>query len=153
ALGLMTRDLATAYNNLRSGRQAGLERLPITYVDYAAWQRRWLASENERQMAFWRKRLEGVTPLMLPTDEVRPQVYGFQGRLYKRPLPDGLRKRLEQLGHHEGSTLFMTTLTAFMALMHRLSGQADLTIAVPISNRSQTATEQIVGTFVNTLVI
>jgi amino acid adenylation domain-containing protein len=153
ALRLLTRDLATAYNNVRAGRPAGLEPLRISYVDFAAWQRGWLESVNERQMAFWRGYLDGVAPLALTTDFVRPQVYGFRGHLYKRPFPDELRKRLEQLGQKEGATLFMTTLAAFMALLRRWSGQDDLTVAVPISNRSQTATEHIVGTFVNTLVI
>ena len=104
-------------------------------------------------MAFWRERLAGMTPLELPVDQMRPQVFGFQGRLFERPFPDELRERLEQLGHREGSTLFMTTLAAYVALLHRLTGQEDLTVAVPISNRNQTATEPIVGTFVNTLVI
>ena len=153
AIGLLTRDLAATYNNLRAGRPVGLDPLPIKYSDYAAWQRRWLEIESERQMAFWRERLAGVTPLELPTDKMRPQIFGFQGRLYERPFPAELRERLEQLGRREGSTLFMATLAAYVALLHRLTGQEDLTVAVPISNRNQTATEHIVGTFVNNLVI
>ena len=47
----------------------------------------------------------------------------------------------------------MTTMAGYVALLHRLTGQEDLTVAVPISNRNQTATEHIVGTFVNNLVI
>src|SRR5262249_53514955 len=37
--------------------------------------------------------------------------------------------------------------------LHRLSGQSDLTVAVPIANRTQSDVERLVGTLVNTLVL
>jgi amino acid adenylation domain-containing protein len=151
--GLLTVDLATAYNNLHAGRPAGLDPLALKYSDYAAWQRRWLETHSERQLAYWRTELDGIVPLELPTDKPRPDVFGFRGRVYLQPFSDELHDRLTQLGHREGSTLFMTTLTAYAVLLHRWTGQTDFTIAVPIANRTHTSTEKLVGTFVNTLVI
>src|SRR5262249_48005184 len=71
----------------------------------------------------------------------------------EQPFSHELQDRLEQLGRRDGFTLFMTTLTAYAVLLHRITGQTDLTIAVPIANRTHTSTEKLVGTFVNTLVI
>ena len=153
AFGLLTVDLAAAYNNLRAGRPAGLDPLALKYSDYAAWQRRWLETHNERQLAYWRTQLDGIVPLELPTDKPRPDVFGFQGGIYEQPFSDELHDRLKQLGRREGFTLFMITLTAYAVLLHRLTGQTDFTIAVPIANRTHTSTEKLVGTFVNTLVI
>ena len=109
--------------------------------------------DNERQLAYWRTQLDGIAPLELPTDKPRPDVFGFQGGIYEQPFSDELHDRLKQLGRREGFTLFMTTLTAYAVLLHRLTGQTDFTIAVPIANRTHTSTEKLVGTFVNTLVI
>jgi amino acid adenylation domain-containing protein len=153
AFGLLTGDLAAAYNNLRASRPAGLDPLALKYSDYAAWQRRWLETHNERQLAYWRTQLDGIVPLELPTDKPRPDVFGFQGGIYEQPLSAKLHDRLKELGRREGFTLFMTTLTAYAALLYRLTGQTDFTIAVPIANRTHTSTEKLVGTFVNTLVI
>jgi amino acid adenylation domain-containing protein len=152
SFGLLTVDLAAAYNNLRAGRPAGLDPLPLKYSDYAAWQRRWLDTDYERQLTYWRAQLAGIAPLELPTDKPRPDVFGFQGGFCEQPFSDELRDKLEELGRREGCTLFMTMLTAYAVLLHRVAGQTDLTIAVPIANRTHTSTEKLVGTFVNTLV-
>jgi glyine---[glycyl-carrier protein] ligase len=153
SFGLLTTDLATAYNNLRVGQPAGLDPPALKYSDYAAWQRRWLETHNEQQLAYWRKQLSGVVPIELPTDKPRPKFFGFQGRINEQPFSDELHGRLMQFGRREGFTLFMTTLAAYAVLLHRLTGQTDFTIAVPIANRTHTTTEKLVGTFVNTLVI
>ena len=67
-------------------------------------------------------------------------------------IPPALIGTLEQLGKSAGSTLFMTMLTAFATLLHRITGQEDIPIGVPVANRAQSVTEGLVGTFVNTLV-
>ena len=42
------------------------------------------------------------------------------------PGPGGLRADLEQLSRREGATPFMTLMAAFLALLHRYTGQDDL---------------------------
>jgi amino acid adenylation domain-containing protein len=154
SVGLLGRELAAAYNDLRAGRPPALPPMPIRYRDYAVWQRRWLAgAEMERQIAFWRERLANLPPLALPTDRPRPRVQSLKGAFSQTLIPRELLARIEQLGRREGCTLFMTMLAAFATLLHRLTGQEDIPIGAPIANRTQSAIEGLVGTFVNTLAL
>jgi amino acid adenylation domain-containing protein len=57
------------------------------------------------------------------------------------------------LGGRTGCTSFMVLLAAFVALLHRYTGQEDLVVGTPVSNRGRTELEQLIGMFVNTLVM
>ena len=60
---------------------------------------------------------------------------------------------LQTLSQREGVTLFMTLLAAFMTLLHRYSGQEDIAIGAPIANRGRAELENLIGFFVNTVVM
>ena len=47
----------------------------------------------------------------------------------------------------------MTLLAAFQVLLHRYSGQEDVRIGTPIANRNRKELENLIGLFVNTLVM
>ena len=154
SIGVLGRELAALYNAAVSGREAALPKLPVSYQDYARWQRSGLLEpELERQMAFWRRKLDNLPPADLPTDRPRPRLPGSKGGFCQIAIPPTLMTVLERLGRSTGSTLFMTMLTAFATLLHRITGQEDIPIGVPVANRTQSATEGLVGTFVNTLVL
>ena len=154
SMGVLGRELAVLYNAALGGIQAKLPALPVSYRDYALWQRTGLlAPEFERQLAFWRQKLANLPPAELPTDRPRPRLPSLRGSLCEIAIPPALIGTLEQLGRSAGSTLFMTMLTAFATLLHRITGQEDIPIGVPVANRVQSVTEGLVGTFVNTLVL
>src|SRR6202034_3154042 len=114
SFGVLGRELATLYNGARRGIPARLDPLPISYRDYAAWQRNGLLGGGfERQLSFWRQKLTDLPPLELPTDRPRPRLPSLNGALCQVPIPAALIGVLEQLGRHAGGTLFMTMLAAF----------------------------------------
>jgi len=152
SFGVLSRELSLAYNAFCEGRRPALEPLPIQYGDYSAWQRsEQQVSRAQEQLAYWRRKLEGLPTLDLPTDFPRPRLRTSSGALVHVPLPAELLNRLEQLSRREGATLFMTMLAAFAILLGRLTGQTDFAIGAPIANRTLVETEPLVGTFVNTL--
>ncbi len=154
SLGLLGREVAYLYNSHRQGLRPQLQPLPITYRDYAIWQRSApVEMELERQLDFWREQLADPAPLELPTDHPRPQMRSLRGSFCTAPLPVPLIESLEALCHRVGATLFMSMLGAFAVLLHRITGQADIPIGVPVANRTESATEGLIGTFVNTLVL
>src|SRR6185295_3204925 len=69
------------------------------------------------------------------------------------PFPAGLAAGLRGLARSEGSTLFMTALAAFSALLGRCTGQADLVVGSPVANRTEAGVEDLIGFFVNTLAL
>ena len=154
SMGVLGRELATLYNHRRRGATAPLAALPVNYRDYALWQRGGaFAGEFERQLTFWRRQLLELPTLDLPTDHARPAIWTLHGKFYDRQIPPQLFARLVQYGQATGSTMFMMMFAAFATLLHRMTGQKDIPIGVPVANRSHSAIEGLVGTFVNTLVL
>src|SRR5436305_2717454 len=136
------------------GRRSPLPALPLQYADFARWQRQALRGERlAAQSAYWQERLAGAAPLELPTDRPRPPVQSFRGGAVPVGVPPPLTRALRALGLAEGATLFMALLAAYQVLLHRYSGQADLSVGTPIAGRSRRELERLIGLFVNTLVL
>ncbi|MBN1138918.1 MAG: amino acid adenylation domain-containing protein [Anaerolineae bacterium] len=154
SLGLLTDEVLTLYNSYASEESVHLPILPIQYADFAVWQRQWLRDEAlDALLAYWRKQLDGIQALELPTDHPRPVMQRYRGAVISEDIPIDLMDRLKRISNQEGVTLFMTLLAAFHVLLHRYTGQEDIAIGVPIANRNWLAVEGVVGSFVNTLVM
>ncbi len=151
---VLIREMAALYEAFSAGRPSPLPELPIQYADYAVWQRSHLQGEAlAAEVAWWRRRLAGLTSLQLPADRPRPPVETFRGRRRPAGLSGGLTGALHELGRGEGVTLFMTLLAAFQTMLLRYSGQTDLAVGSPIANRNRSETEEVIGFFANTLVL
>jgi amino acid adenylation domain-containing protein len=154
SLGVLLAELAALYAAALEGRAAALPPLPIQYADFAAWQRDWLQGEAlEAQLRFWRAALADVPPVLeLPTDRPRPAVRAFRGGRRLAPLPPAAAAAAAALGRRHGTTLFMTLLAAFQALLARTTGSERPVVGSPVAGRTRAATEGLIGCFVNTLV-
>jgi amino acid adenylation domain-containing protein len=139
------------------GRQepSPLPALPIQYADFAAWQRDWFQRERLQDQAdYWTADLAGAMPVLaLPTDRPRPQAQTFDGATEHFAIPPELTARLHALNAAEQTTPFMALETAFAALLHRYTGQPDLLVGTPITGRTRSETERLVGCFLNTVVL
>ncbi len=148
------RELAALYDAFARGQGSPLAELPIQYADFAAWQREWLRGDVlERQLAYWRTRLERLPALELPTDRPRPPVQTFDGASAQFTLPRDLGERLKALARQEGATLFQLLLAGFATLVHHVSGADDLPIGSPVVNRGRRELEELIGFFVNTVIL
>lgn len=154
SLEILMREIEVLYEDFLSGRPASLPELPVQYGDYAVWQRKFLQDEMVGEsLDYWRDKLGGVETLSLPTDFRRPAVIGSQGARYKLILSRQLSSELKALSRHENVTLFMTMLAAFKLLLSRLAGQDDVAVGLPIANRSRPEVQDLIGFFLNTLVL
>ncbi len=157
--GLFMRELAVLYAAFSRGRPSPLSALAIQYADYAAWQREWLAGDQQNsplqtQLAYWREQLADSPPVLeLPTDHPRPPIQTFRGATQRFVLPATLADALRALSRREDATLFMTLLAAFQTLLYRYSGQERLLVGSPIAGRTRAETEGLIGFFANTLVL
>jgi aspartate racemase len=144
--------LYKAYVNRRSNPE--LPELPIRYRDYSLWQREWLQGDVlQRELSYWKKQLDGVEVLELPTDRPRPMERSYQGAWERVILPSALSERLQAFSRAEGVSLFTLLLAVFMTLLYRYSGQDDICVGSPVANRTRRETEDLIGLFVNTLVM
>lgn len=149
------RELTALYQAFVKNDPSPLAELPIQYADYALWQRDWLRNENvSQQLAYWKDKLRGNLPVLdLPTDHARPHIQTHSGARVVRTLSEDLTRSLTAVSQHEGATLFMTLLAAFQTLLHRYSGQDDIIVGSPISNRPRSETENLIGFFLNNLAL
>jgi hypothetical protein len=91
--------------------------------------------------------------LALPTDRPRPALQTFWGAQQTVVLPARLTAALAALSQREGATLFMTLLAAFKVMLYRYTGQNDIVVGSPIANRARAEIEELIGFFVNMLVL
>ncbi|MEM7051549.1 MAG: amino acid adenylation domain-containing protein [Acidobacteriota bacterium] len=155
SLEILVRELAVLYGQETGAAEETLAPLPVTYGDFARWQRGWLAGEVlAEQTDYWRRRLAGAPPLLeLPTDRPRPIQRCDQGARLPFALSEELSTGVEVLAKQLEATPFMVLLTALQVLLSRLSGQSDISIGTPVAGRRQPETEGLIGFFVNTLVL
>ncbi|MFF8669996.1 MupA/Atu3671 family FMN-dependent luciferase-like monooxygenase [Streptomyces sp. NPDC015242] len=151
---VLARDLSALYRAERDGAPAGLPALTRSYADHAR-ERAEAAHgpQSEADLAYWRRTLGGELPaLALPTDRPRPAVMTSHGRAVFHTLDPELSRRLRALSRERRSTLFMTLLAGYAAMLHRVTGQTDIVVGTPFSDRPEWA-EDVLGFFVNTLAL
>ena len=154
SLEVFWRELAKAYGAYLQGNEPDLQSLTISYTDYAIWQRG-QAEQGvyDRQLLYWQEHLQGELPLLqLPTDRPRPRMQRYEGGFITSALPGDLSSQLNAISREAGTTLFTTLLAAFQLFLHRYSGQTDILVGTPVTNREQLQTENLMGFFLNTLV-
>jgi amino acid adenylation domain-containing protein len=153
--GIFWKELGTAYAAIKTGVPFTLPDLLVQYADYAFWQRQWLnESLLQKQLDYWKTQFVGEMPLIqLPTDRPRPAIQSFRGAIHTISLPASTVQLLDSLCKKAGVTPFMVMLAAFQTLLHRYTGQTQISIGTPIANRNRAEIEPLIGFFLNTLVL
>ncbi|WP_433873608.1 amino acid adenylation domain-containing protein [Saccharopolyspora sp. CA-218241] len=156
----LLRDLATAYAARREGAAPDQEPLPVQYADYALWQRELLGDESDpeslsaRRLDFWQRTLAGLPDqLELPTDHPRPAVPSHRGDAVRFEIDPELHARLRRLAAEHGASTFMVLQAGLAALLSRLGAGTDIPIGTPVAGRDDDALDDLVGFFVNSLVL
>src|SRR6185295_17423834 len=157
--GILLAEVAALYTAFAAdppgARPSPLPELPIQYADFAAWQRAWLSGEVlETQVAYWRQELSGASILELPADRPRPAIQRFRGdTTLPFAIPPATAAALRAVSRRQRTTLFMSLVATYGALLARTAGQPDVAVGTPIAGRDRVEVEPLIGFFTNTLVI
>ena len=132
--------------------------LPALSASYSDFARRQEADMSGDRLAaltkYWTAQLAGAPPLLeLPLEFTRPAVQTYRGRAATVVLPPSLTAQLVELGRKRGATLFMTLLTGWTCLLSRYTGSTDICVGSPLAGRGMKEFENLVGLFMNTLVL
>jgi amino acid adenylation domain-containing protein len=155
SMEIVHRDVNELYDAFSHGRPSTLPELPIRYRDFTSWQRDWMQGDAlQEQITYWTEELKGApTVLELTTDKPRPPLSSYLGAAEFFRVPENLVDRLKALGREEHATPFMVLEAAFATLLHRYSGQEDILVGTPISGRTRSETENLIGLFLNTVLL
>ncbi|MEU3563681.1 amino acid adenylation domain-containing protein [Kitasatospora sp. NPDC006786] len=155
SMSVLTRDIGEAYARLQSGMPAHDGRAR-RFSDIALAERRAVAAGAfDAEELFWRQTLSGLPehidiPLASPT---RPAVFSHRGDAFQYDFSKGETRAIRGLCASAGVTPYVVLLTSLFLVLHRFTGQEDLYIRSPVSNRRDGALSDIIGPFGGMLVI
>jgi amino acid adenylation domain-containing protein/non-ribosomal peptide synthase protein (TIGR01720 family) len=126
-----------------------LPALSIQYRDFAVWQKKYLLKQIKKSTSYWKKYLSNAEPLNFPTDYQRPKEQHYNGNRITFTLPNGII----ELAKTQSTSLYAALLTTVGLLLSRYTGEKDILIGSPISNRAHPQLSQLIGFFVNTVAL
>ncbi|MGW6447414.1 amino acid adenylation domain-containing protein [Lentzea sp. NPDC055074] len=143
----LLRDLSTAYTARLEGVAPQWKALPVDYADHVLWQH---DQDFTEQLGHWRTALEGLPDEASPAaDHLRPATPSHEGGLVTAHV-DADVAGLARSGQ---ATQAMVVQAAFAALLSRLGAGTDVPVGVPVAGRGDEALDDLVGLFVNTVVL
>ncbi|MET8412957.1 condensation domain-containing protein, partial [Streptomyces sp. NPDC005195] len=152
---LLLRELGLVYTAIARDQDPALPELTWQYSDYTRWQWDWMSGEEHAAHAdYWVTALEGVPAVLsLPTDRPRPPEQDFRGDRVSVTVDEDLTRALRELAADNDVSLYATVLTGWSILLSLLSGQDDIVVGAPTSNRRRGDVEGLIGLFVNTFAL
>lgn len=155
SLVMLLEELGVLYAAEHLGAEAYLPECVVRYTDYARWETGLVEGPiGERAWRYWQAKLAGELPVInLPTDQPRPPVQTFAGGVYFSEIAPGLVGKLRSLARTHRVTLYTTLLATFEVLLHRYTGQTDILLGSAATSRTRAEFQDIVGFFVNIVVM
>ncbi|MFD9661723.1 amino acid adenylation domain-containing protein [Rhodococcus sp. NPDC059968] len=156
----LARDMMVAYTARAAGHAPQWHPPTVQYADFTLWQRELLGSEDDpqsmvsQQLDYWRTTLAGLpAALDLPADRPRSMQRTPDGSRVGFEIDAGLHRRLLTTASTHQSTVFMVAHAALAAFLARMSGTEDIAVGTPVAGRGEAALDDVVGMFVNTVVL
>ncbi|CDH31403.1 non-ribosomal peptide synthetase [Xenorhabdus bovienii] len=152
-VGLFLKEFIETYLSLLSGEITRKVEENLQFSDYALAEDQWHAEGKYQQgLEYWAKKLGNVQGILdIATDRPRPSKMNTAGSIMSLFFDGDFCQRLQTCAVQYNATQFHVILAAYEILLHKYSGQQEISIGIPFANRNQSVTQNIMGLFMNTL--
>jgi amino acid adenylation domain-containing protein len=148
--GVLFTALRESYAAFVRGQAAAPPPELVQYGDFAAWERaRAAAGDFDSAIAYWKERLAAPPAPVAPQGDGSKSGEGHRGAVHRARIPKALVNTLRTRAGEGEATLFMLLLAAFFGLLHRYTGERDLVVGAPVSQRPRPELEDALGYYVN----
>ncbi|MFZ3296376.1 amino acid adenylation domain-containing protein [Mycobacterium sp.] len=159
--GVLFADVITAYRTRRDGEAPSWAPLRVQYADYAAWQRTFLGDPSGEESAvaaeqrdYWTRQLAGLPEDSgLRPDFPRPPLPSGNGESVTFQIDSTTRAKLADRCRELGVTEFMALQAAVAVVLHKAGSGVDIPLGTPVAGRTEAELDQLIGFFVNVLVL
>jgi non-ribosomal peptide synthetase component F/thioesterase domain-containing protein len=153
SIGLIMEELQQIYAAFALGQKSPLSPLAVQFADYVIWQQEnGVRTEVAQQLNYWKHKLRRYHRLEIKPDQPAGDRKNSEAKIISHLLPIELTDRLRDLSNKQGGTFFTTTLAACFVLLHRYTGENDISVGSPLAGRWRADIEGLVGQFVNHIV-
>ena len=154
SMKVFNKELGTIYECHSNGKQDTLSPLTFHYKEFSQWEKKALKSSvMDRQLEYWKDNLAELEITEVPSFGKRPPVQRFKGELINFQVPEKVVERMLAIGLANKASPYMCWLAVLQLLLHRYTGNTDISVSSPIGNRGNPEAEKLIGCFVNTLVM
>ena len=155
SMRLFRNELAAFYKAFAQGEPAAVAALPYQFTDFSRWQRQMVDTGRfDDQVEYWRKQLAGPLPRIdFPSlGNRRGKTTLRTGRL-SMDVTAVVSAAIHALARRRQTTPFIVVVAALNLWLYRLTGCRDLCVGTLVANRQQPHTENLIGYFVNAVVL
>lgn len=152
SINVFIKEFKDLYEAYKLRKTNPLQELDIQYVDFTYWQLNAINVEK-KQISWWSEKLNDASLILnLPIDKPRPHIQTYNGALIEFLVGESNEiTALKKLAQKYESTIFILLLSAFHLFLYRYTGQNDIVIGIPVSGRTHSKLDSLIGCFVNTL--
>jgi hypothetical protein len=109
---------------------------------------------REAGLRYWTSRLADVEPFAMPEKAGGlPAAGEYDGAVHDFWLPPELFRQVSEFAQARGASPYMVLLTAYVAWLHRWSGERDIAVATPMAGRTVPASADVIGLFIVTAIL
>jgi len=148
SMNLIIHEIARFYNQILSKEPGSLsdrksDSEPLQFQEYLKWQE---GQSFKNQEEYWLNEMSGDLPILeLPADKPKPVVPSYKGGRVSREMDPILIDTIRKFSTKNNATHFMTLFSLYTLWLHRLSGQTEIIVGMPVAGRSLKGSENLIG--------
>ncbi|MCK5686994.1 amino acid adenylation domain-containing protein, partial [bacterium] len=151
---ILLKELESFYLHYTKGVSLDLPELDIQYKDFAIWQKNCLKGDRlDKLLSYWKDKVAGYETLEFPTDKPRQSKVDYEGDNLSFEFTEQLSDQLRNIAKNKGTSLYSLLLSCFNILLYKYTGQEIITVGTPAANRNNTQVKNLIGFFINSLVL